>query len=153
VKVTAFDLAQRFVGVREMAGDDEHPLIQWGFMLCDGWTGNTPDEVPWCSAWLQIPCHMLSLPRSKSALARSWLRVGRAVALDSAQVGWDVVVLSRGKGQQPGPSNLTAPGHVGLFAGDEGAVGRIWVLGGNQSDSVSIAPYPASRVLGVRRLR
>jgi len=93
----------------------------------------------------------LRLPRSKSKLARSWLGVGRVVSLATAQPKNDVVIFQRGGGgEQPGPENMTAPGHVALFSYAEG--NRIWVLGGNQGNSVSLAPYGRERVLGVRRL-
>ena len=51
-------------------------------------------------------------------------------------MGFDVVVLRRGKANQPDPDVIDAPGHVGLFAGREGS--KILVLGGNQSDSVNV---------------
>jgi hypothetical protein len=56
----------------------------------------------------------------------------------------------RGTGKQPGPDVTAAPGHVGLFAGLEGT--HVLVLGGNQSNGVSVARFPVARVLGVRRL-
>lgn len=45
---------------------------------------------------------------------------------------------------------IEAPGHVGFFAGYE--MGTIYLLGGNQGDSVNVSPYPKSRLLGIRRL-
>ena len=64
--------------------------------------------------------------------------------------GFDVVILRRGGGDQPGPEVLDAPGHVGFFAGHEDP--NVLLLGGNQGDSVSVAPFAAARILGVRRL-
>jgi uncharacterized protein (TIGR02594 family) len=148
MNVTAYDIARRFVGIEELDRGD-HPLIQWGFMLC-GLGPETHDEVPWCSALAQVPPFLLGLPRSKSAAARSWLKVGTPVELDRAQIGFDVVILSRGDGPQPGPDVISAPGHVGFFAGMD--AGRLLLLAGNQSDSVNIARYHTERVLGVRRL-
>jgi uncharacterized protein (TIGR02594 family) len=109
-----------------------------------------PDTVPWCSSFVNAICWMLRLPRSKSAAARSWLLVGRAVPLHDAQVG-DVVILRRG-GNTQGPEVIAAPGHVGLFAGADLTRGVVHVLGGNQSDGVSVAGFKAVDVLGVRRL-
>lgn len=143
-----FARAQRFVGLKELPGPDQHPLIQWWFSLC-GMGNNQPDEVPWCSAFINGMAWDCRLPRSKSASARSWLGVGRSVLLENAKPG-DVVILSRGSGQQPGPEVLKAPGHVGLFAGWE--TGVVLVLGGNQQDSVSVQAFPLSRLLGIRRL-
>lgn len=147
--MTAFELAQRFIGVRELPGAADTPLIQWWLSLC-GMGAHAHDEVPWCSAFANGIAWILRLPRSNSAAARSWLGVGQAVSIDQAVVGNDVVVLKRGEGRQPGPEVLAAPGHVGFFAGREGD--RVLVLAGNQSNSVNVASFPADQVLGVRRL-
>lgn len=152
MNITAFDLAQRYVGIREFSEQgQDHPLIQWWFSLC-GWSIDTPDEVPWCSVFVNGIAWELRLPRSKSAAARSWLGVGTPVSdpTHEPMVGFDVVVLQRGSGAQPGPEVLDAPGHVGFFAGFD--MGRVMVLGGNQGNAVSVASFPATRVLGYRRL-
>ena len=151
--MTLYALAQRFVGeVRELPGASHSPFIQWCFESC-GYGPETPDEVAWCSAFLNRLAWLQRLPRSKSAAARSWLTVGVPIARVDARVG-DVVILSRGSGSQPGPEVTSdAPGHVGLFAGwGDVAQTQILLLGGNQGDAVSIAPFPAGRILGIRRL-
>jgi uncharacterized protein (TIGR02594 family) len=109
------------------------------------------DDTPWCSAFVNYIAWLLRLPRSKSLAARSWLTVGTPINLDQAKPGFDVVVLSRGPDPQPGSEVLSAPGHVGFFAGLE-QFRTVLILGGNQSDQVMVWGYPASRVLGVRRL-
>lgn len=148
--MTAFDLAQRFVGIRELGARQDHPLIQWWLSLC-GFGYDSPDETPWCSAFVNGIAWELRLPRSKSAAARSWLRVGASVDVSQAQAGFDVVVLKRGGGTQPGPEVTSgAPGHVGFFAGAQD--GRIHLLGGNQGDGISVAAFPVAQLLGVRRL-
>lgn len=149
MNITPFDLAQRFIGVKEAPGATAaNPLILGMLKLDQTWP--TDDEVAWCSAFVNFIVWLLRLPRSKSLGARSWLGVGRAIPISSAQIGFDVVILSRGEGAQPGPDVINASGHVGFFAGiDEGMV---HLLGGNQSNSVSIASFPTSRILGVRRL-
>jgi uncharacterized protein (TIGR02594 family) len=149
--MTLFDLAQRFVGELQEspAATEANPFIQWGYGLC-GLATTADDAVAWCSTWLNSLCWLLRMPRSKSAAARSWLLVGQAIGLEQAVPGSDVVVLMRGTGKQPGPDVIRAAGHVGLFAGLEGA--HVLVLGGNQSNGVSVARFPVSRVLGVRRL-
>lgn len=150
MRITAFDLAQRFIGLREVKGPTSNAHILAMLRLDHGWVED--DETPWCSAWLNYITWLLRLPRSKSLAARSWLTVGTPISLLAARPGWDVVILSRGEGEQPGPEVLAAPGHVGFFAGHEIQHQRVLVLGGNQADQVSLAPFPASRVLGVRRL-
>lgn len=147
--MNAYQLAQRYVGIAEISGPKDHPLVQWWLSLC-GLSTDTPDATPWCSAFVNGIAWELRLPRSKSAAARSWLTVGTPILLTQAQPGHDVVVLQRGAGAQPGPDVIAAPGHVGWYAGREGD--RVLVLGGNQGDQVSIAGFPVERVLGVRRL-
>jgi uncharacterized protein (TIGR02594 family) len=156
--VNCFERAERFVGeVSEIRGEGDHPLIQWWHMLCS-LGHDQPDETPWCSAFVNGIAWDLRLPRSKSARARSWLKVGVPVSLDEARPDSDVVVLKRGPAPQPGPEVIDAQGHVGFFAGLEersgGGVARkvVLVLGGNQGNEVSIAAFDASDVLGVRRL-
>ena len=149
VELTAFDLAQRFVGVSESPGEIvSNPQILAMLRLDQPWPKG--DDVPWCSAFMNYIAWLLRLPRSKSLRARSWLGIGRPLALADAVVGFDVVVLKRGSAKQPGPEVVEAPGHVGLFAGREGK--SLLVLGGNQSDAVSVAPFSAARLLGIRRL-
>ena len=143
--VTLYSLALRYVGIKELAGAKNHPLIQWWHSLVTPFEGDLEiaDEVSWCSSALNAWAWELRLPRSKSAMARSWLNVGVPVPLAEARVGFDVVVLWRGQAQ-------SITGHVGLFSGLDGD--RVFLLGGNQDDQVSVAPFPVERVLGVRRL-
>lgn len=150
LSITAYDLASRFVGARETEGPGSNPLILAMLKLDQTWPAG--DDVPWCSAFLNAICWLLNLPRSKKLNARSWLRVGETITLEDARVGFDVVILKRGDGPQPGADVTMAPGHVGFFAGRDEARGLVRVLSGNQGNSVSIASFPAARVLGVRRL-
>ena len=150
MQITLYDLAQRFVGMKEVPGKEDSPMILAMLRLDGSWPEH--DEVPWCSAFLNMVAWLLRLPRSKSLAARSWLKVGRPVLDHEARVGWDVVVLKRGGGDQPGPEVTEgAPGHVGLFAGWETS-DRVLMLGGNQGDTVCVAGFPRSRILGIRRL-
>lgn len=148
--VSAFDIAQRFVGVRETSGEMSNAQVLAMLRLDAGWVEN--DETPWCSAFANYVAWVLRLPRSKSLAARSWLEVGEPIDLKDARIGYDVVVYWRGAPPQPGPDVIRAPGHVGFFAKWDRDTGQIWTLGGNQSDSVCLRPYDEERLLGVRRL-
>lgn len=150
MNITAFDIAQVFIGEKEIGGGMDNPMILAMLRTDNKWPEN--DEVPWCSAFVNYVCKLLRLPRSKSLLARSWLEVGMGVQLDDALCAFDVVILQRGSGDQPGPENTTAPGHVGFFAGMSPDWELVEVLGGNQGDQVKISRYPADRILGIRRL-
>jgi uncharacterized protein (TIGR02594 family) len=148
IEINAFDLAQRFVGTKEVAGSSSNPQVLAMLRLDEAWPEG--DEVAWCSAFVNYIAWLLRLPRSKSLRARSWLLVGRPVRLEDAEASFDVVIFSRGEGDQPGPEVIDAPGHVGFFAGREGD--NILVLAGNQADAVNVQQYPTSNLLGVRRL-
>ena len=148
IEVSAYDIAQRFVGVQEVPGTTSNPHVLAMLRLDAQWPEG--DSVPWCSAFVNYVAWLLRLPRSKNLLARSWLTVGEVISLENAEPGFDVVIFKRGSGEQPGPEVIDAPGHAGFYAGVEEE--NILVLGGNQSDSVSITTYAKSKLLGVRRL-
>lgn len=153
VPYSAYELAQRYVGVQEVPGEVSNPLILAMLKLDADWPQD--DEVPWCSAFVNWVCWNFRLPRSKSLRARSWLKVGVPIPdLREAEPGFDIVVLARGGGNQPGPDVIDAPGHVGFFAGVERGTAptRLLLLGGNQGNEVSLASYSVDRILGARRL-
>jgi uncharacterized protein (TIGR02594 family) len=117
IGITAFDLAQRFIGVKEIAGTASNPQVLAMLQLDASWPKG--DDVPWCSAFANYIAWLLRLPRSKSLMARSWLQVGTPIKIEEADAGNDIVILKRGGGDQPGPEVISAPGHVGFFAGIE----------------------------------
>jgi uncharacterized protein (TIGR02594 family) len=135
-------------GTKEIAGGKDNPLILAMLQTDAQWPEH--DEVAWCAAAVNFVCKLWGLPRTKTLAARDWLKIGEPIRLIDATPGFDVVVLKRGDGEQPGPAVFDAPGHVGFFAGLEGA--HVLVLGGNQGNQVSIAPFPLERLLGLRRL-
>ena len=144
MNITPYDIALRFVGMKEIPGVGANPAVLAMLRLDDTWPEG--DETPWCSAFVNYVAWLLRLPRSKSLAARSWLSVGDvipATGLSSSYAavrGFDVVILERG-----------AVGHVGFFSAFE--QDRVWLLGGNQGDAVSVASFDKQRILGVRRLR
>jgi uncharacterized protein (TIGR02594 family) len=143
MNITAYQLAERFVGTGEAPGLLSNPQILAMLRLDAAWASG--DEIPWCSAFVNYIAWLLRLPRSKSLAARSWLEVGTPVPrLADARQGFDVVVLSR----DPSPT----AGHVGFFSAVGTAPDTIYLLGGNQGDRVCVAPFPASRILGVRNI-
>ena len=148
VTTDLFAVAQRFIGVKETGGATSTPLVLAMLRLDASWVQD--DQTPWCSSFLNFVCFLLGAPRSRSLAARSWLLVGTSIPLTDATVGNDVVILTRGPGKQPGPEVVAAPGHVGLYAGHDAT--HVSILAGNQGDAVSIARFPKSRILGIRRI-
>jgi uncharacterized protein (TIGR02594 family) len=138
-----YDIAVGEIGVREVAGSKHNPRI----LEYHAQTGlaATTDEVPWCGSFVAWTLYRAGIDYQSvwatAAGARQWLKFGRELTGNRVTPG-AIVVLRRG---QP-PS-----GHVGIFAGwvDKERT-KLRVLGGNQSNMVSIAVYPATQVLGFR---
>lgn len=101
------------------------------------------DEIPWCSIFMNWVAHRAGFERSDKANARSWLNVGATIT--QPEPG-DVVIYWRG-------SRNGTRGHVGIYMGYSADGSRIYTLGGNQGDSVSISAYPKTQLLGFRRLK
>ena len=90
--------------------------------------------------WLALKT---GLERSNNLSARSWLNVG--LPITTPEPG-DVVIFWRDQRE-------SWQGHVAFFTGFSTDSTRIYCLGGNQGNQVSITAYPALRLLGFRRLR
>jgi uncharacterized protein (TIGR02594 family) len=149
--MTAHEQALIFLDqVHELPGGKDHPFIQWCHMLC-GLGPDTPDEIAWCASFINAICFLQGLPRTKSAAARSHLRLPREITLVDARIGYDIVIFKRGKGPQPGPEVLDAPGHVGFYSGVQGE--GVWILGGNQKNGVTRQWFPTADIIGIRRLK
>ncbi len=103
--------------------------------------GAAPDEVAWCSSFVNFCVERAGLQGTDSKAARSWLQFGVKVPRPKWRTG-DIIVFKRG--------TSTWQGHVGFLVDTSGSRPR--VLGGNQSDRLCIAtPYPYSAILSVRR--
>jgi len=134
----AFDIAMKELGTAEIFGDTHNSRIVEYHAATS--LRAMSDGIAWCASFVNWCLKKASIDGTNSARARSFLTWGVAVSLEEAQRG-DIVVLSRG-------TNVLF-GHVGFFAGQEGK--SVLVLGGNQSNNVSISPYPLHRILSIRR--
>ncbi|RGP38007.1 TIGR02594 family protein [Pseudotabrizicola alkalilacus] len=127
---------KRFLGRHEIR--DNSLLRKW--LKSDGKTLGDPMKLPWCGDFVET-CIRLALPGESfpGALgqnpywARNWLRLGAEIAPCYGAV----VVFERGSG-----------GHVGFAVGEDATT--LHVLGGNQSNAVTIARIAKSRLLGAR---
>src|SRR5262245_17171851 len=133
-----FSVATHFRGITEVHGSVDNPKILEMFRI-SGHPEIKDDETPWCAAFVGA-CLRLSGYRSSGSLgARSYQGFGEDLG-SKAQRGC-IVVFWRGD-----PNAET--GHVAFYDRDDGD--NIVVLGGNQSDAVTAARYPKSRVLAYR---
>jgi uncharacterized protein (TIGR02594 family) len=108
--------------------------------LTTGGANLDPATTAWCAAFVNSAMQQSGIQGTGSNMARSFMDWGQPV--DQPQRG-DVAVFARGDPSGP-------YGHVGLFEGI-GPDGKIQVLGGNQGDSVSVAGFDPSSLLGFRR--
>lgn len=129
------------LGVTEISGStDNERILQYAEDIGHTWIED--DETPWCSIFMNWVAMKAEFERSGSGSARSWLNVGFEV--ENPEPG-DVVVYWR-------ESPESHKGHVGIFLGFSKDDSRVYTLGGNQNDSVSITAKSADKLLGFRRL-
>jgi uncharacterized protein (TIGR02594 family) len=130
-----YELALAERGVKEAPGAADSPVVR-AYYRDAGHPEVTHDSVPWCAAFVGAMLKRAGVEPSGALNARSYLDWGKRLA---APKQGSIVVLSRGSPWQ---------GHVAFFDHWEGD--RLVCLGGNQSDRVSFATFPKSRVLGHR---
>ncbi|WP_124978869.1 C40 family peptidase [Nonlabens xiamenensis] len=135
-------IATAEIGVKEKAGPGSNPQIL-KYAQEAGFKDYNEDDVAWCSLFMNWAALKAGLETTQSLTARSWLNVG--IPNTDPEPG-DVVVFWRN-------SPTSWEGHVGIYMGYSKSGSRIYVLGGNQGNQVSITAYEASKVLGFRRLR
>ena len=125
-------------------------------------TGVDPVYTQWCAAFvnavleesnlasLNTPgaSHCQSceenLPHPYPLTARSFLHYGISISKEDVMPG-DLVIFPRG--------NEIWKGHVGFYLRtvEVNGVEYYWILGGNQSNKVSVVLYKSSKALGIRR--
>lgn len=138
--------ARSYIGLQEKVGPlHEAQIVEFFADSGNEWVKD--DETAWCGAFVAAMFVRAGRPdvrppgeKANALRARKWLEVGTEVL--SPALG-DLVIFSRG-------SANSGQGHVGFFVGE--TADKIKVLGGNQSNSVSIASYAKSRLLGFRRV-
>lgn len=123
-------------GVREIQGSGNSETVL-SYYKEAGHPTIQHDETAWCAAFAGAMLKRVDVAGTGSLLARSYL--GWGMPIETPKFG-AIAVLERGS--DPGA------GHVGFVVGAAGK--RIFLLGGNQGDAVSVAAFDTSRVLGYR---
>ena len=131
------------LGEKEIFGNHAHNQTIVDYAKDAGFDWVNDDETPWCSIFVNWVAQQNDLISSKKANARSWLLIGQKV--DQEPEPGDVVIFWR-------ESPQSWKGHVGFFFGYSKDGSRVYCLGGNQGNQVSISAYDANTVLGFRRL-
>lgn len=129
------------LGTEEIEGEEHNPEVL-KYAQETKIDGITSDEIPWCSTFVNWVAWKAGLQYSGKANARSWLNIGRQVT--SPEPG-DIVVFWR-------ESPQSWKGHVGVFLGLSPDRKRVYCLGGNQGNRVSVSAYRQNTVLAYQRL-
>jgi uncharacterized protein (TIGR02594 family) len=93
------------------------------------------DEVPWCAAFVGACLARSNKPHTGTLLARDYLKYGKKLKKPQE---YSIGVMRRG--------NSSWEGHVGFVVDFNDT--HVWLLGGNQNNSVNITRYPRSQFLG-----
>ncbi len=135
-RLAILDICEGEMNVAEVRGDVHNPrIVEYHEATC---LKASDDETPWCASFVNWVLQQSGGTGTDSAAARSFLKWGEP--LKEPKIGC-VVVFKRG----------TKPwqGHVGFYMG-RNRKGDIVTLGGNQSNQVCLATYPARDLLGFR---
>jgi uncharacterized protein (TIGR02594 family) len=135
-------ILSNYYGIKEFIGKDANSptIMKWKQNVIPHSTYD--EQYSWCAIFIHNMLNevgLLTLPLSEAAGARNYLKLG--IETTEPKLG-DLVVFKRGTGWQ---------GHVALFI-RKSPDGKIWVLGGNQSDAVNISAYSEKSLLGYRRI-
>lgn len=130
-------LARTYTGLREIKGAKHEPRVVELFKLA-GFSGIKDDETAWCAAFVGGVLARSDLPTSKSLTARSYERWGEHL----------FTPLLGCVGVKKRVGGAAWQGHVGFVVGASQT--KIFLLGGNQSDMVSVAQFNRSEFTAFR---
>ncbi|MER8394902.1 TIGR02594 family protein [Mesorhizobium sp. M1340] len=137
-EIVWFKEARRLLGTREKPGAGSNPdILDWATDVNVMYKG---DDIPWCGLFVG---HCIGSTLDREPLptnvlgARAWATFG----IKTQPTSGAVMVFWRNSLQ-------SGKGHVGFYAGEDAGAYRI--LGGNQSDSVSLAWVSKNRLVAAR---
>ena len=130
------DHAWAEIGQREIAGGGDNARIMALYREL-GHDEIAHDEVAWCAAFVGATLQRCGVASTQSLLARSYLGWGKP--LTRGRLG-AVAVFSRG-------GDITS-GHVAFYLDEDDT--RVFILGGNQDDAVTVTAMARDRLLGLR---
>jgi len=131
--------AMKLYGIQEVGGVGDNPtIIGWAGEVGGDVSWYAKDSVPWCGLFMAVVAKRARKKVPKQSLrAKAWASFGAHSF--SPSIG-DVLVFNRGANP--------AYGHVGLYVGETDKF--FYVLGGNQSDAVTITRIAKSRLHATR---
>lgn len=130
-----YEIAEKEVGTQEVKGGENPRILAYHASTT---LKAKEDEIPWCSSFVNWCITQAGLKGTNSAAAISWLNWGT-----STEPKEGVIALIRQKKKGTDQATGSASGnHVGFLVKTEG--GRIYLLGGNQSDQVKVSSFGLS---------
>ena len=135
------EIARGYIGIREDKSSKTNPVIEKWLHKMPSFKGASrawwnDDETPWCGLFTGYCLGVTGRHVVKEWYrAKSWESAKEMTKLSDPAYGC-IVTFTRDGG-----------GHVGFVVGNNQS-GKLMVLGGNQGDAVSIAPFELSRVTG-----
>lgn len=127
------EIAEREVGQHEVKGGENPRILEYHAATT---FGAKEDEIPWCAAFVCWCLEQSGTPSTKSAAAISYATWG--TKLREPREGCITVIRQKAKGADAATGSSSG-NHVAFF--DHIADGRIYLLGGNQSDSVKVSGF------------
>ena len=124
--------ARRHLGLKEIVGRKHNATILGWVKSLGGWF--TDDETPWCGTFVAACMLKAGIDAPEHWYrARAWNEWGKPCG----SIVGAVAVFAR-----------TGGGHVGFVVGESAT--SLYILGGNQSNAVTITPIKKDRLLGLR---
>jgi uncharacterized protein (TIGR02594 family) len=138
-----YEHARKDLGLREIPGDKSDTRIQHAIRTAATWLDRDDSKTAWCGCirglWgLETGT---GVPKEHFRAAE-WLKWGEPVRLNDPY-SWrqgDTAILRR-----TGGSHVAIVDHVDI------PTGRVYLLGGNQSNACNVSPFAIKDVIGVRR--
>jgi uncharacterized protein (TIGR02594 family) len=135
----AYLLAVAEIGTVEWSKGDNPKVLE--YFRDAGHPEVKNDETAWCAAFVGAMLKRAGMAGTDKLTAQSYLKWGVEVPVSDMKQG-DICIVKRGK--------EAWQGHVFFVHKHEN--GKLWGLGGNQSNSVNIQEFPVNEsILGVRR--
>jgi uncharacterized protein (TIGR02594 family) len=127
--------AEALVGEKEVKGKLANAKIVELYKEA-GHASIKSDEVPWCAAFVGACLVRANKPSTGTLLARDYLKYGKS--LGKKPEIYSIGIMQRG--------NSGWEGHVGFVVKFD--ANYVWLLGGNQADSVNVSKFPRGKFLG-----
>jgi uncharacterized protein (TIGR02594 family) len=139
------DLARKHLGLKEISGSKHNPQIQEFHEACDNIGGRKdnklhPDEVPWCSSFINWLAEQCGCEKTNNALASSWDKyVGKTYKRGELIPEGAIVRIAHPGGHVTLNNKPFQWVGTGMFEG----------LGGNQSNRVCVAEYRKTDIVSI----